>query len=330
MHEPMRRRAILVASGAWLLAAPISSLAQAPNPTRRIAVLLPGTQSGYRSRFEAFRAELKKLGYVEGRDILIEARWAENKTEMLASLAAEMVALGPAVILTGSSAGVIACKKATSTIPIVFASAGSPVEQGFVSSLQRPGGNITGIMRPMEFAAKIVEVTREALPQVQRLAILVHESDPIHKLILDLLVPTARRFKFEPLVFRVTGADGLAHAFDEMVGQRADAVYLPDLAFNRSHHRELVDRSFKARLPLLSGHEEITAAGGLLSYGTPPEENYRRAAALMDKILRGAKPGDLPVEQPQRFELVVNLKTAKAIGVTLSPVTMLRATKVID
>jgi len=326
----MKRRAILFASGAWLFTAPIGSLAQAPSSPRRIAVLLPGTQSGFRSRFEAFRSELKNLGHIEGRDILIEERWAEDKTERLASLAAELVALNPQVILTATSAGVAACKKATSTIPTVFATAGNPVEQGFVASLRHPGGNITGIMVHLALAAKIVEVTREALPQVQRLAILVHESDPVHKLILELLVPAAQRFKIEPVVVRVNRAEEIARAFDEIAEQKANALYLPNVAFSVSHSTQLIDRSLKARLPLLSEHHGTTVAGGLLSYGTWREENYRRAAALVDKILRGAKPAEIPVEQPERFELVVNLKTAKAIGVTISPVTMLRATKVIE
>lgn len=326
----MKRRALLVSSGVWLVAAATRSFSQAPKAPRRIAVLLPGTQAGYRSRFEAFRAELKKLGYVEGRDVLFEARWAEDRTETLVSLAVELVALGPAVMLTATSAGISACKKATSTIPIVFASGGSPVEQGFVSSLRRPGGNITGIIVHLDLAAKMVEVTREALPQAQRLAILIHESDPAHKLILDLFVPAARRFKFEPVVVRVARAEDFGRAFDEIVSQKADALYLADLSFNRSHGPELANRSIKARLPLLSGYDETATAGGLLSYGTGIEENYRRAAAMVDKILRGAKPGELAVEQPERFQLVVNMKTAKAIGVRLSPTTMLRATKVIE
>ena len=261
---------------------------------------------------------------------MFEARWAEDRTETLVSLAVELVALGPAVMLTATGAGIRACKKATSTIPIVFASGGSPVEQGFVSSLRRPGGNITGILSHLEVAAKIVEIAREALPKAQRLAILVHVADPAHKLILDLFVPAAQRFKFETVVVRVSRAGEIANAFNEIISQKADALFLANLAFSVSHSKQFIDRSLKARLPLLSVHHDTTAAGGLLSYGTSREENFRRAAALVDKILRGANPGDQPVEQPERFELVVNLKTAKAIGVTLSPVTMLRATKVIE
>jgi len=326
----MNRRAVLVASGASLVLAAAHSLAQTPKTARRIAVLLPGTQSGYRSRFDAFRAELKKLGYIEGRDILIDARWGGDKTETLASLAAELVALRPAVILTATSSGVAACKKATSTIPIVFASGGRPVEQGFVSSLRRPGGNITGILTNFDLATKMVEVARETLPRAQRLAILVHDSDPAHKSMLELIVQSAQHFKFDPVVVRVARAEGIDRAFNEIINRKADALYLMSLAFSVSHSKQFIDRSLKARLPLLSGHHDTTVAGGLLSYGTWREENFRRAAALVDKILRGAKPGELPVEQPERIELVVNAKTAKAIGITLSPVTMLRANRVIE
>jgi putative ABC transport system substrate-binding protein len=326
----MKRRALLFASGAWLAAAAAHSLAQTPKSPRRIAVLLPGRQAGLQSRLDAFRAELKTLGHIEGRDILIDARWAEDKTETLASLAAELVALGPAVIITASSAGVAACKKATSTIPIVFATAGNPVEQGFVASLRRPGGNITGIILHTDLNAKMVEVAREALPQAQRLAILVHDSDPAHKSSLDSIVPAAKRFKFELLIVRVGGAGDFDRAFREIAERKTDVLLLATLVLFASHQSQLAERALKARLPLLGSHSRIAEDGGLLGYGTLFEENYRRAAALVDKILRGAKPGDLPVEQPERYQLVVNLKTAKAIGITLAPVTMLRATKVIE
>lgn len=290
---------------------------------------MPGAQPAYRSRFETFRAALKSHGQVEGRDILIEARWAEDRTERLPALARELAALRPAVLVTSSSAGVAACKQATSTIPIVFATAGDPVQQGFVSSLRRPGGNITGVL-VHNIDDKLVEVAREALPQAQRLAILVHEPDPVHKITLAAFVPATERFKFQPIIVRVKRTEDLALAFEEMLRGKPDALYLPGLVFTLSHYRYLVERALEARLPLLSSREETTEAGALLSYGTSREENFRRAASLVDRILRGANPGDLPVEQPERFHLVINLKTAKAIGVTISQATLLRATKVIE
>ncbi len=278
----------------------------------------------------AFRAELKRLGYVEGRDFAIEARWADYKTDQLQSLAVDLVKLNPAVIFTGTIAAVAACKKATATIPIVFATANQPVERGFVESLRRPGGNITGVMLHAGIAAKVVEIAREALPRARRFAILVHDSDPAHKEQLQWFKDAATQLNFHPVVVRANQAEELGLAFNEVVSEKADALYLPELSFVRAHSRYLIERSTKARLPLLSGYEEITAEGGLMSYGSPREENFQRSAVMVDKILRGAKPGDLPVEQPERFRLVVNLKTARAIGVSVSQTILLRANRVIE
>ena len=326
----MKRRALLVASGAWLAAAAVDSFAQTPKAPRRIVFLHPGTEAGWRSRMDFFRAALKELGQVEARDILLEVRWGNDRTDALPGLAAEIVATNPTVIVTASSAAVAACKKATSTIPVVFATAGDPVEQGFVASLGRPGGNITGVIVHSGLSAKIVEIGREALPGVRRFAILVHDADPVHKSHLERFSATAQRFQLEPVVVRVTRGEDLDRAFRELAERKAEALFIPNLSFFTSHRSQIVERALKARLPLLSNQNNVSVAGGLLSYGTEIEENYRRAAALVDKILRGAKPGELAVEQPGKFELIVNLKTAKAIGVKLSPITMLRATKVIE
>jgi putative ABC transport system substrate-binding protein len=326
----MKRRALLVASGAWLAAAAVRSFAQAPKAPRLIAFVHPGTESGWRLRIDNFRVALKELGYVEGRDVAIEMRWANDRIEQLPALAAEVVALKPDVIVTAGSAGVAACKKATSSIPIVFATAGNPVEQGFVASLRRPGGNITGIAVYPGLSAKIIEIAREAMPKARRLAMLVHDADPFSKYMVNEFEPNAPRLKFEPVIVRVARAEDIGRAFKELVDRKADAVFVPALTFFTSNFKQFVERSLKTRLPLLSTSRIMTEGGGLLSYGTQAEENYRRAAALVDKILRGAKPGELAVEQPEKFEMVVNMKTAKAIGVKLSPTTMLRATKVIE
>jgi putative ABC transport system substrate-binding protein len=204
------------------------------------------------------------------------------------------------------------------------------VEQGFISSLKRPGGNITGVIVYSDLTPKVTEVVREALPASRRLALLIHESDPAHRFVLNAFEHSARRFKFEPLIVRVARVDDYDRAFGELAELRTDAVVVPLLSLFTGSHKQLAKRALKARLPLISSQSFITENGGLLSYGTLTEENYRRAAALVDKILRGAKPAELPVEQPERFQLIVNRKTAKAIGVTLSPVTMLRADRIID
>ncbi|MGH8675583.1 MAG: ABC transporter substrate-binding protein, partial [Burkholderiales bacterium] len=204
------------------------------------------------------------------------------------------------------------------------------VEQGFVASLRRPGGNITGVALHSQLDAKITEVIREALPSARRLAVLVHDMDRFHKMVLDSFEPAARSLKFELMVVRVSRAEDFERAFKELTDRKADALYVPNIALLTANRERIIEHALKARLPHFSVNPAIAAAGGLLSYGTLLEENYRRAAALVDKILRGAKPGELPIDQPERFQLVVNLKTAKAIGVTLSPVTMLRADKVIE
>ena len=326
----MRRRALLVASGAWLAAATARSFAQSPKHSRRVAYLHPGNEVGGSAIFGVFREELKKLGYVEGRDTSIETYWADGKMERLASLAAEIAASNPAVIVTSGSAGVAACKNATSSIPIVFATAAIPVEQGFVSSLRRPGGNITGVTLHLDVEAKTVEIIREALPAAKRLGLLVHEPDPFHKLMLDIVEPAARRYKFQLIVVPVARTEDFERAFAELVARKVDALSVPTFAFLVNNRKQVIERARSARLPLFGSHQQWAEDGGLLFYGTRQEENFRRAATLVDKILRGAKPGDLAVEQPERFELVVNMKTAKAIGVKLSPALLLRVNRVIE
>jgi putative ABC transport system substrate-binding protein len=326
----MRRRALLAAGGAWLAAATARSFAQTTKLARRIAYLYPGSEAGGSAIFEAFRIELRKFGYIEGRDVSIETHWAEGRIEGLASLAVEVVAREPAVIVTSSSAAVAALKKATATIPIVFATAANPVEQGFVASLARPGGNITGITLHSDLDAKMVEIIREALPAAKRLGYLVPELDPFHKFLLDSVELAAKRFKFDLVVARVTRAEDFERAFAELAARKVDALLVPTLTLLVNNRRQVIERARRARLPLFGSHHQFVEDGGVLFYGTRQEENYRRAAALVDKILRGAKPGDLAVEQPERFELLVNMKTAKAIGVRLSPAIMLRVTGVIE
>ena len=321
----MKRRALLFA-GAGLLVVPAAALSQTPK-LRRIAFLSPGSARG--PGLDIVRRVLKELGYVEDRDYLLEAVWAENKPERLPALAVELVKRKPDVILTGSSAGVAACQKATSTIPIVFATAGRPVEQGFVSSLRRPGGNITGAMLH-NLTPKVVEAAREAFPQMRRLAMVTHESDPIHKMHLESFLGAVPKFNLDPIVVRLQQKDDFPRAFRELAERKAQALIAPDEAIHRANAGELAKRALQARMPLLSTFEEAATAGGLLTYASSIEENFRRALLLVDKILKGANPGDLPVEQPERFVLTINQKTAKLIGVELPPATVLRADKVID
>jgi putative ABC transport system substrate-binding protein len=326
----MKRRALLVASGGLLAATAARVLSQPQKSVRRIAFVHPGTRSGIQYLLDIFRVSLRDLGYIEGRDISIDPRWAEDRLDLLESLAAEAVAQKPVVIVTATSAAVAVFKKTTSSIPIVFATAGSPVEQGFVSTLQRPGGNITGVLLYSALVQKIVEIAREALPAARRLAILTHETDPAQKHELAGFEPAALRFKFEPLVVRIVRAEDLERAFGELAERKADAAIVPQLAIFASNQKRLIALAQKAKLPVLGAQDNFAENGGLLNYATSREENFRRAAALVDKILRGANPGDLPIEQPERFYLIVNRKTAKAIGVELSRVTMFRADRIIE
>jgi putative ABC transport system substrate-binding protein len=241
-----------------------------------------------------------------------------------------VVAGKPDVIVTGTSVGVAAFKNATQSIPVVFATAFNPVEQGFVASLQRPGGNITGVLVYSDLTQKTVEVVREAFPAARRLAILLPDSDPAHRFALRAFEASAPRFNFEPLIIRVSRVEDLGRAFGELVASQAEALLTPQLQFVVSYRTQIIAHALKARVPLISGHNFIAEGGGLMSYGTLTVENYERAAALVDKILRGAKPADVPVEQPERFVLIVNRKTAHAIGVTLPSVTLLRADKIVD
>lgn len=321
---------MLLASGAWLAAAASRAFPQTPKPLRRIALVFPYSQAGGGHLLAVFQAELQKFGHVVGRDISMEVRWADNYGDRLVNFAGELAALKPEIIVTATSAGVAACRKATSTIPIVFATAFDPVGQGFVSSLARPGGNVTGVLVYTDLTLKLVEIAREALPAARRLTLLIHDVDPARRFPLQAFEPAARAFHFEPFIVKVSGVEDLDRAFGEIVNVRSDAIVIPLLGFFTTNHKQLADRALKARLPMLAGQSLIVESGGLLSYGTATEENYRRAAILVDKILKGAKPSDLPVDQPERFQLFVNLKTAKTIGVTLSKTTLLRATKVIE
>jgi putative ABC transport system substrate-binding protein len=297
---------------------------------RRIAFVFPYSQAAGGQFLAVFQAELQKLGHVVGRDISTDVRWADNYADRLVKFAAEIATSNPEIIVTATSAGVAACRRATSTIPIVFATAFDPVGQGFVSSLAHPGGNVTGVLVYTDLTLKLVEIGREALPAARRLALLIHDVDPAHRFPLQAFEPACRAFNFEPFVFKVSGVEDLDRAFREIVNVRSDAVVVATLGFFTANHKRLADLALKARVPMITGQSLIVESGGLLSYGTTTEENYRRAAILVDKILKGARPSELPVDQPERFQVVVNLKTAKAIGVTLSKTTLVRANRVIE
>jgi putative ABC transport system substrate-binding protein len=332
----MRRRTF-VAGAVALLAAPLAAEAQQAAKIARIGYLSPNLATSPHLR-EAFRQGLRDLGYVEGRNLVIEYRDAEGKgRERLPALAAELVALKVDVLVTegGNTAAPLAAKQATSTLPIVFASAADPVGSGLVTSLARPGGNITGLSGlSAELVGKRLELLTQAVPGVGQVA--VHWlpgalGERTEKEMLTGAEVAARglgvRLQFVEATRDPADFD---RAFSDMTRARAGAVtLLPSNLFYREHRR-LVDLAARHRLPTVYPSREFVDAGGLMSYGASLTDSCRRAATYVDKILKGAKPGDLPVEQPTKFELVINLKTAKALGLTIPPAVLARADEVIQ
>jgi putative ABC transport system substrate-binding protein len=281
-------------------------------------------------RIEVFRKKLRELGWVEGQNIIIEYRWANGKFDLLPELAAELVKLKVEVIFAPASVYVEAARRATATIPIVFAVHGDPIGAGHVASLARPGGNITGLAQMQtELNAKGLELLKEAVPGLTRVAVLWNPATPSHGPILKAIEETGRALGLRLQTIAVEGSVELENAFAAMVRERAGAVLVQQAPVFALERQRLVAFALKHRLPTMFGTSNYVEGGGLMSYGPNLTELYRRAAIYVDKILRGAKPADLPVEQAMRFELIINLKTAKQIGVTIPPNVLARADRVI-
>jgi len=330
----MERRTFLSTLTGGLLAAPLAAEAQQAAKVARIGYLSPNLAASPHLR-DAFLQGLHDLGYVEGRNVVIEYRDAEGKLERLPALAAELVALKVDVILAeGGTLGPRVAKQATRTIPIVFAGAGDPVGSGLVTSLARPGGNVTGLssLNP-ELIGKRLELLKQAVPGVDRVAVLrqpVALGERTAKDMLKAADVAARALGVQPQFIEARGPDEFAKAFSDMTSARAGALTLLPSAMFLREHRRLVDLAAKNRLPAAYTSREFVDAGGLMSYGANQPDLFRRAATYVDKILKGAKPGDLPVEQPRKFELVINLKAAKALGLTIPPSLLQRADQVIE
>jgi putative ABC transport system substrate-binding protein len=324
----MDRRAFLGALATGLLAAPLAAEAQAPGKVWKIGFLGPSPSGTAPYFVQAFRQGLGELGYVEGRNIAIEYRSTEpGNYEHYRLLAAELVGLRVDVLVTSITSAALAAKKATTTIPIVMVNVDDPVESGLVASLARPGGNVTGLSRMSpELIGKSLALLKEAAPQAVRIAILSNPANSLHPGMVRTGTAAARSLDVRLTIVEARAAEGLEDAFGTMVRERVNALLvLVDGMFyvNRTRISELAIRS---RLPSL-----FTAqAGGLMHYSPNSTDNYRRAATYVDKILKGAKPGDLPIEQSSKFELVINLKTAKALGLTIPPSLLLRADQVIE
>jgi ABC-type uncharacterized transport system substrate-binding protein len=279
---------------------------------------------------EAFRQQLRELGYVEGHTIAIEYRFAEGKSEPLPALAAELVHLPVDILVTWGSAAVRAAQHATSTIPIVIGAALDPVAQGLVASYARPGGNITGVASaPVGVQGKTVQVLTEALPGLSRVAILWSSANPAHTLMVQEAQGAAQRLGLQTQLLDVREASALDGAFAAMARERAEALVVLNEQLFLTHRTRLAELTGAHRLPTIYGNREYVQAGGLMAYGTNFRANFRRAAIYVDKILKGANPADLPMEQPMNFELVVNLKTAEALGLTLPSSILFQADEVI-
>jgi putative tryptophan/tyrosine transport system substrate-binding protein len=327
------RRAFIGTLAGALLTAPFAAEAQPAAKVARIGYLAANLAASPHLR-EAFLQGLRDLGYVEGRNVVIEYRDAEGKYERFPALATELVALKVDVIVVTSTPAAVAVKQATRTIPIVFTWAADPVGSGLVTSLARPGGNITGlsILAP-DIIGKRLELLKQAVPGVSRVAALWHPGDYVERMEKDMLTEAdraARALGLRLQVVEARGPEDFDRAFADMTRARADAVTVQSTNIFFIERRRLVDLAAKNRLPAMYLTREFVDAGGLMSYGPHVADLHRRAASYVDKILKGAKPADLPVEQPIKFELVINLKTAKALGLTIPPSVLQRADEVIQ
>jgi putative ABC transport system substrate-binding protein len=328
------RRTFLAGSGAVLLAAPLAASAQQAAKVPRIGYLANNLTANPHLR-EAFRQGLRDLGYVEGRNVVIEYRSAEGKSERLPTLAAELVALEVDVIVAPGTPLALAAKQATRTLPIVFATVADPVGSGLATSLARPGGNVTGlsILLSSELVGKYLELLTQAVPGLSRVAVLWQPGGLGERTEQDLLKGAevaARALGVRVQFVEARSPADIDRAFSNMTRARAGALTVLATAMLNSERRRLVDLVAKNRLPAMYPYREFVDAGGLMAYGADLADLLRRAAIYVDKILKGAKPADLPVEQPTKFELVINLKTAKALGLTIPPSLLARADEVIQ
>jgi putative tryptophan/tyrosine transport system substrate-binding protein len=323
-----RREFITLLGGA--VAWPLAARAQQPGKLRTIGFLGPNTHSAASEWVAALVQRLRELGWMEGRTITIEYRWAEGREERFAEIAAEFIRLKVELIVTSGTPAVMASKKATSVIPIVFATAGDPVGSSLVASLARPGGNVTGLATlANELAGKRLELLREVVPGLGRLAIMGNVGNPFTVLELGEVQAAARTLGLEVVMLEIRRAQDLAPAF-ESLKSRADALYVCTDALANTNRIRINIAALGERLPTMHGSRDYVEAGGLMSYGPNFPDMFRRTADYVDKILRGAKPGDLPVEQPTKFDLVVNLTTAKALRLDMPPTLLTRADEVLE
>jgi putative ABC transport system substrate-binding protein len=328
----VRKISFVVLSAALLLLSVPAWAQQAAKVFRIgfVAGVSPPPAEPSRSNMEALRHGLREYGYVEGQNLIIESRWANGKLDRLPELAAELIGLQVEVIVTGGTPAVIAAKKTTSTIPIVAASADNLVEAGVVASLARPGGNVTGSTRvDADFSAKRLELLRETFPKLSRLAVLSHGALGGDQEELEETQAAAASSGVQIESFQVQDPNRFITVYTEMKKKRADALIIFTSSFTSFHRRTLLELATENRLPTMCAQAAWIEAGCFMSYGPNLTEFYRHAAYFVDRILKGAKPADLPVERPRKYELIINLKTAKQLGLTIPPNVLARADKII-
>ena len=325
----MRRREVITLLGGAAVALPLAARAQQPRRLPTIGFLGTATSSAWSQWTPAFSQRLRELGWIEGHTVAIEYRWAEGRDERYAEIVAELVRLRVDVIVTGGAA-LPAAKQATSVIPIVFAVAGDPVGSGAVASLARPGGNITGLStQAPDLGGKRLELLREVVSGLRRLAIMANVGYPSALLEMGEVRAAARTLGIEITTLEIWRADEIASAFEALRG-RAEALYVVADPLVNSNRVRINTLAQGARMPTMYGFREYVEAGGLVSYGPNIPDLFRRTADYVDKIMRGAKPADLPVEQPIKFDLTINLTTAKALGLDVPSTLLARADEVIE
>jgi putative ABC transport system substrate-binding protein len=327
--KPLSRKITGLAAAALVVVIFTLAGAQQPGKIYRLGFLSGGTLSGLKTTIEPFRQGLRDLGYIEGKNLTIEYRAAEGKFERMPEIIAELIGLGVNVIVTSGMPAVIAAKKATSTIPIVTANADNLVEAGVVTSLAHPGGNVTGLTRvDADFSAKRLELLKESFSRLSRVAVLSYGTMGGDQEELHEIQSAGRKLAIEIQPFPTPDPGQFLAAFDEMKKKRSDAVIFLASSYTQVYREQLIELAMKNRIPSMCSNSTWVDSGCVLAYGPKLSEMYRRATTYIDKILKGTKPADLPVERPTKFELVINLKTAKHIGLTIPPNVLARADRV--
>jgi len=330
----MRLIGLAVILSVSLILAPLAAEGQQAGKVPRVGVLLSNSQSSSSTNVEAFRQGLRERGYVEGQNIVIEYRYGDGQLDRLPQLATELVALKVDLIVTSGTPPTRAAQQATRTIPIVMTLVGDPIAAGFIASLAKPGGNITGLTQITgELGGKRLELLKEAFPRLSRVAVLFDPGSAAQEGIGTLrdtrMVAEALGVKLLSLELRGPTPD-LEGAFRTATSERVGALLVAPGPATELHRKRVVDLGAKSRLPAMYGSSEFVDLGGLMSYGPNQADLFRRAATHVDKLLKGAKPADLPVEQPTKFDLVINLKTARALGLTIAPTVLMRADQVLE